>query len=615
MICFAMTRRLHILFLLALALAAYAGTAATPALIDDADGGHAIVAREMLERGDFAVMHMNGVRWLEKAPLHYWLVAVSYALFGESAFTTRLPLALSVAGLVLMVYFFGRHFFGERAGFYAGLAICTGIGTWIYTRAMIPEAIYALQFTAAFYLFLRAWQGTLPARLGYWGCAALIGLAVLTRALIGVIFPLGVITLFVLATRGQSDGQPRWRALPVWRSALGFLLIAAPWHILVGLRAPGFFNFYFFNEHFLRALGWRYPADYGSVPLPLWWAEHLVWLFPWSFFLPFALREWPSPHSRFAGWKSLDHAAQARLLTFLWAGFILLFFSVARRMEYYSFGAWPALALLAGLALARMEEERSAWLPRVSAALAVLGVVIAAVFGTLLWLSRNVAGGDIAQLLVIRPVANTTAFDSFSFLTVQAFAALRGPALGAAAGFFVALVISWLVRRRGHAVAATMVMALGMGVFLFAANAGFAAFEPHMSSRPLAERLRPLLKPDDQLVIYGEFYGGPTLSFYTHKKTWLYNGRYNGLEFGSYFPDAPKIFLTDNDFPAFWRGPQRVFLFAPQNFRREVVLRLPPDASYLVAEIGGRALYVNRPLTEGQPSLAQLRARTTPNVP
>jgi 4-amino-4-deoxy-L-arabinose transferase-like glycosyltransferase len=606
MLCFAMTRRFHILFLLALALAIYAGTAATPALLDDADGGHAIVAREMLERGDFAVMHMNGVRWLEKAPLHYWLVAASYKLLGESAFSTRLPLALGVAGLVLMVYFFGLQFFGERAGFYAGLAICTGIGTWIYTRAMIPEAIYALQFTAAFYLFLRAWQGTLPTRFGYWGCAAAIGLAALTRALIGVIFPLGVITLFVLATRGQSDGKSRWRELPVWTGALVFLLVAAPWHVLVSLRAPGFFNFYFFNEHFLRALGWRYPADYGSVPLPLWWAEHLVWLFPWSFFLPFALREVPYPRE----WQSLDRTAQARLLTFLWAGVILFFFSVSKRMEYYSFGAWPALALLAGLALARMEEKQDKWLPRVTAALAILGVIIAVAFGTLLWLSRDVpAGGDIAQLLEVRPVANTTAFDSFSFLTVQAFAALRGPALGAAGGIFIALVISWFVRRQGHAVAATMVMALGMGAFMFAANAGFAAFEPQMSSRPLAEKLRPLLRPEDQLVIYGEFYGGPTMSFYTHKKVWLYNGRYNGLEFGSYFPDAPKIFLTDTEFPAFWRGPQRVFLFAPQNLRRAVLMRLPPESSYLVAEMGGRALYVNRPLTPDQPSLAQLRVQ------
>jgi 4-amino-4-deoxy-L-arabinose transferase-like glycosyltransferase len=603
---FAMTRRFHMLFLLALALAVYVGTAGAPALIDDADGGHALVPREMLESHDYAVMHINGIRWLEKAPLHYWLVAASYELLGESAFSTRLPLALAVVGLVLMVYIFGRHFFDEQAGFYAGLAMCTSIGTWMYTRAMIPEAIYALLFTAAFYLFLRAWQGTLPPHAGYWGCAAMMGLAVLTRSLIGVIFPLGAITLFLLATRGQCDGKPRWRELPFWTAALVFLLVAAPWHILVSLRVPGFFSFYFFNEQFLRALGWRYPADYGSVPLALWWGELAVWLFPWSLFLPFALRELPPPRT----WRSLNHAEQACLLCFVWAGFILIFFSVSKRMEYYSFGAWPALALLSGLALSRMEAARDKWLARVSGAFAALGVLIAALFGSLLWLSRNVpAGRDIARLLSVRSVSNTTAFDSFSFLTVQAFAALRGPAIGAAVGFVIALAISWLVRRRGHAQAATIVMGLGMAIFLFAANAGFAAFEPQMSSHPIAVKLLPLLQPDDQIVIYGDFYGGPTLSFYTHKKAWIYNGRVNALEFGSYFPDAPKIFLTDNDFQAFWRGPQRVFLLAPPIVRRDVLLRLPPDSSYLVAEIGGRSLYVNRPLTPDQPSLAQHAAR------
>jgi len=617
-----MSRGLHIVFLLALALAMYVGTAAEPALIDDADAGHAIAAREMRESGDWAVMHINGIRWLEKAPLHYWLVAASYALLGESAFATRLPLALGVAGLVLMVYAFGQHFWGERAGLYAGLAMCTGIGTWIFTRAMIPEAIYALQFTAAFYLFLRAWQGTLPPRLGYGGCAAVIALAVLTRALIGLIFPLGVSTLFLLATRGQCDGKPRWRELPVWSSALVFLLVAAPWHVIVGLRTPGFFSFYFINEHFLRAIGARYPQDYGSVPLAYWWLAHLVWLFPWSFFLPLAAREFPSPRR----WRSLHHADQARLLTFLWAGVILLFFTFSKRMEYYSFGAWPALALLLGLGLARAEEEQHRWLPRLQGALAVVGLLVAGALGALLWLSRNIQPtGDISKLLQLQPESfYRVAMASFFDLTLESFAELRVPAAIAALSFAIGLGLAWLLRRHGRALAlapggagraANMVMALGMAGFIFAANLAFTAFEPHMSSRPLAQRLLPLLKPEDQLVIYGEFYGGPSLAFYTHRKTWLYNGRYHGLEFGSYYPDAPKIFLTDQDFPAFWRGPHRVFLYAPQHLRREVLLRLPPEASYLVAELGGRALYVNRPLSPDQPTLAQLKTSAQLPVP
>ena len=136
-----------------------------------------------------------------------------------------------------------------------------------------------------------------------------------------------------------------------------------------------------------------------------------------------------------------------------------------------------------------------------------------------------------------------------------------------------------------------------------------SVFEPRLSSRDLAESIKKYLQPEDQVVLYGDFYSGCTISYYTHRKTWLYNGRYYGLEFGSYYPDAPRIFLTDNDFPAFWRGPHRVFLFVPEHKRRELMLRLPLDSSYLLGESGGKAVYINRPLRPDQPTLAQLQAR------
>jgi 4-amino-4-deoxy-L-arabinose transferase-like glycosyltransferase len=549
-------------------------------------------------------MHINGIRWLEKAPLHYWLVAATYATLGENTFAGRLPLALSVIALVLMTYAFGRHFFSERAGFYAGLAMCTSLGTWIFTRTMIPEAIYALEYVAAFYLFLRAWEGSLSPRAGYWGAAAVMGLAVLTRALIGLIFPVGAITIFLLAVRGRdAQGAPRWRALPVWSSAIVFLLIAAPWHIIVSLRTPGFFDFYFFNEHFLRALGWRYPQDYGSVPLGIWWLEQIGWLFPWSSFLPFAAREFP----RMREWGQLDRGGQARLLLFAWAAVILVFFSISKRMEYYSFGAWPALALLAGLALARLEEESSVWLRRTGAALAGFGALVAAMLFALVWHSRHIpSNADIAQLLNVYEISNTTAFDNFTFLSTQAFAVLRWPALGAAAALLIALVGSWLLRRQGRAPAATLALAGGMTMFLLAANFGFAQFEPFMSSRALAEKLLTVMRPGDRLVIYGDYYGGSTLGFYAHLQTWMLNGRYNGLEFGSNYPDAPQLFLTDAQFPRLWSSQQRVFLFVPLSLRSDALLRLPAQSSYLVAESGGKAIYTNQPLTANQPCIAQL---------
>src|ERR1035438_5017238 len=108
-----MNRRFSILILLALSVGIYVGNAAQPSLLDDADASHALVSREMLQKGDWVVMYENGVRYLEKAPIHYWMVALSFKLFGQGAFQTRLPLALAVVGMVLMAYWFARHYFGE----------------------------------------------------------------------------------------------------------------------------------------------------------------------------------------------------------------------------------------------------------------------------------------------------------------------------------------------------------------------------------------------------------------------------------------------------------------------------------------------------------------------
>ena len=595
-------RSTALLILLGLALLIYVGNSARPALLDDADAGHAEVSREMLQSGDWAVLHMNGIRWLEKAPLHYWAVAVSYLLLGESAFSTRLPVALAVAGLTWMVYVFGRRFFGSRAGFYSGLVMCTSIGTYMFTRIMIPEAIYALEFTAAFYLFLCAWTGAISLRAGFWGAAALCGLAVLTRAMIGILFPVVIFSIFVMLTGRRLS----WRQMPVLSSSLILLVIAAPWHLVAGLRAPGFFWYYFVNEQFLRALGYRYPTDYSAVPLALWWIEHLVWFFPWSVFLPLAFRGVPKPQE----WRNLSGERMPLLFVCIWAGFIFLFFSfTGSRMEYYSFSAWPAVALLIGRGIARAEQESPRWMRRLQAGVAVVGALAAGVLGWLLWASRAVVvQGDISNLLAVQGMeAYTLSMAHFADLTGRAFAALRLPSILAALLFLFGFGGVYWLRRRGQHLPANLMLSLVMAAFFFTANLAFQTFEPHLSSKPLAELLSPHLRPQDSLAIYGEYYGGSSLSFYSHRHTLLYNGRIQGLEFGSYYPDAPKIFLDDHDFPALWNSPGRVYLFAPEELTREVLVRLPRNSSYILAESGGKILFVNQPLSVGQPSLAQLQ--------
>ncbi|HNJ42357.1 MAG TPA: glycosyltransferase family 39 protein, partial [Acidobacteriota bacterium] len=218
--------QLHaIMALVVLTLVIYVGSAWAPALQDDADAAHAQAAREIVERNDWTTLHINGIRYLEKAPLMYWMVAASYKVFGFTEFGTRFPLALGTLALVLAVYQFGQWMGGVRAGFYAGLAVCVGLGVYLFTRIMIPEVILSFWITVSFYAFLRAYFEEVDSP-WYYVFYAGMAAAVMTKGLIGIVFPCGALALFVLVTGGITR---IWSMRPV-TGILLFLLLASPWH-------------------------------------------------------------------------------------------------------------------------------------------------------------------------------------------------------------------------------------------------------------------------------------------------------------------------------------------------------------------------------------------------
>ena len=582
------------LFVFAAAL--YVGTAGSPALDDeDVDAAHAMVAQEMLQRGDFVVPYMDGLRYLIRPPMHFWLVAASYKLFGQSEFATRLPLGLAMIGIVLLTFEFGRRFFSRRAGIYASLAVATSLGMFIFTRIMIPEAIYALAFEGIFYLFLRSWTGSLDPRAGYWGAAALCAIAVLTRAVIGLLFPALAIVAFLVFTRGWK----RWRELRLLSSACVFLAIAAPWHILAGLRTPGFFWAYFINEHINRALGTRIPHDYAAVPLGLWWAAHLVWLFPWSFFLPLALRDFRLRPS--AGGEPWTAPQQARILLFAWTGVILLFFTIesGSRMEYYSFGAWPAICLLIGAGMAEAERTSHVGLRAIQRMLAGVAVALAGLAAYLVYVSAHVrAVGDVASRLDVHsPGKYVTSMAHLLDLTPQSMADLRAPLIVSAASILIAFVAAWILRERRFNVLPSIALAVGMAGVIVAADMAYGVLNPTLSSRSLAFEIEPYLRPGDQIALYGDIRVAPGVAFYARRNVLLYDARESNLRFGSRYPDAPKRFYDDRDFSKLWKGSARVFLVVPEEEERAARAHLPRNAVWELAESGGKAVFMNQPLT------------------
>ena len=193
-------------------------------------------------------------------------------------------LQLSMLLLVLLAMRWARRAFGDRAAIYAGLFISTAAGCYLFTRILIPESILSLFIAASFYCFATALEDGDAWR--WYGGYACMALAVLTKGLLAIV----VVGLALLLYAAISGEWRRWREFRLFTGTLLFLAIAAPWHILAGIRNPHFFWFYFVNEHFMRFLGKRIPKDYNKQTDSLYWTLHLVWLFPWSLYLPVALR-------------------------------------------------------------------------------------------------------------------------------------------------------------------------------------------------------------------------------------------------------------------------------------------------------------------------------------
>src|SRR5208282_282332 len=339
---------ISVLVLIGLWAVIYMAGLSRPPLLDDVDTVHAEAAREMLLRHDWVTLYTNGFRYLEKAPLMYWTLAASYKIFGIGDWSTRLPLMLGVLALVFATYRLGRYAYGEACGLYAGVALVTSLGLFIFTRFLIPEVLVALWLTLGYYFFLRSLEEERPSRLVCWGFAATCALNVLTKGLIGLVFPAGAIGLYLLLT-GNLRHVLKLRLVS---SALVFFAIAAPWHILAALRNPpqgnvrGFLWFYFVNEHILRFLNRRTPRDYDTVPLLLFWVLLVLWLIPWTVFLPQSLQEVPRRWREFR--SQMSRRQRAYLMFFLWNVVIVGFFSLSTRQEYYTIPAIPGMALLVG---------------------------------------------------------------------------------------------------------------------------------------------------------------------------------------------------------------------------------------------------------------------------
>jgi 4-amino-4-deoxy-L-arabinose transferase-like glycosyltransferase len=580
--------------ILALWGAIYVAGMFTPALLDDVDTIHAEAAREMVLRHDWVTLYTDGIRYLEKAPLMYWGVASSYELFGVSEWSTRLPLMLGVLALLFVTYALGKHAYGGRGGLYASVVLATSLGPYIFTRFEIPDIAVGLWLALSAYFFLLSLEQERPSRWVCWGFAATCALNVLTKSLIGLVFPLGSVFLYLLLTRNLRHILK----LRLISSTLVFLTIAAPWHILAALRNPsqgavkGFLWFYFVNEQFLRYLGKRVPAGYDTVPLLIFWGLTILWLAPWMVFLPQSLRLVPWRTREWSG--KLSRSQRASLFFAIWAIVTVGFFTFSTRQEYYTIPAVPALALLVGgwLAKESVPVEQESRASKISSWV-LFGVVLAgSIVGFALLLSSRAPapGADLADLLKKNPQDYDFALGHFLDLTPEALGLFRPQLIGAVVSLLIGAGLNlWFRYRRrpqyGNAVLAVMMVGL-----LSCVHSAFGVFSPILSSKPLAVAIQKHYTPGDVVVIDGQYHQASTLNFYLGTRVRVLHAPSGNLWYGSKFPDAPHVFETPATFAQLWDAPVTVFMWTDQEQPKELA-GLP---HYLLARAGGKAIYTNR---------------------
>jgi 4-amino-4-deoxy-L-arabinose transferase-like glycosyltransferase len=681
----------------------------SPGLLDDVDSIYIQIAREMLQRHDFVTPFVNGIRFFDKPPLMYWMAAGSMHIFGIADWAARLPLALSVFALLLAVYALGNRLFAavspaahpDRGGFYSALAVATGIGPYLYTRFYIPDILIALWMTLSIHLFLIALERLQPiltsqhlgapssrphlgAKVGgsetpgapclaseTWatetrvgsntsallpclGFAAVLGLNVLTKGLIGVIFPIGFVLLYLAITR-QLRLLPRLHLLA---GTAVFLAIAAPWHILAALRNPaialpsglglpahgGWAWFYLYNEHIARFLSKRIPHDYGQTPVWLFWLYLAIWVMPWATFLPTAIAQHlrtlrnalgnpntsgalrnpgairsrgplGNPGAPFVAASprrvrsnspisATDRSHEAALSLLLWAALVLGFFSFSARQEYYSLPALPALALMAGGLLAHVESEAESeaeqntslkrttvrWSTWFLLPITTLVAILCGYFA--LFAPHPAPGATLSTLLASNPSLYNLSLGHIFDLTGAAMGLFRGPLAAVAIGMFLVGIGSTWLRAKNRTYAANLTLAAGMVLTLLAAHSGLIRFNPILGSKDLAKAIKAVQRPNDLTILDGEFTSGSTLVFYTGRPVHLINGRVNTLWYGSFWPDAPNVFETDASLHQLWASPRRIFLFTYNRDARERDLA-PFGPTYVLAEAGGKTVLTN----------------------
>lgn len=460
-------------------------------LVKPDEGRYAEIPREMVVTGDWTTPRLNELKYFEKPPLQYWATAVAYEVFGEHQWTSRLWAALTGFAGVLLAWFAGTRLFGRQAGIYAALLLGSSMLYSMMAHINTLDMGVTFFITLGIFSLLIAQKEIHPARRRNWMWLAWAGLAlaVLSKGLMGLILPGAALFLYSVFNRDIII----WKRMH-WFSGLAvFLLIAAPWFVLVIKANPEFFDRFFIYEHYTRfttKVHGRYQPWYYFVPVLA------LGMLPWLFLMFDALlRTWKNTTQ-----QAREFSPERFLL--VWAVFIYFFFSISgSKLPSYLLPMFPALALLMGKQIAEMESRRLFWL--------ILPVLfIAAILLGLAPFTAKTADTPLQQEL----------YSAYAvWLTVAAAVWVAGIGAGL-----------WLLRRENK-IAAVIVLAFSSLIAAQIGTSGHNTAARDRSAYHVAEAIMPYVKPD--IPFYSILYYEQTLPFYI-KRTFTLVQYQDEMDFG-----------------------------------------------------------------------------------
>ncbi len=507
------------------------------------------IPREMVASGDWVTPRLNGFKYFEKPPLQYWATAAAFQIFGVSDWSARLWTGLAALAGVAMVLAAGNRLFGPPAGAYAAAILASSPLYVMLGQVNTLDMSVALFLSAAVLAFAIAQHAATPPdrrrrwMLAFW--AACAG-ALLSKGLIGMVLPAGAVAFYILVRRDWG----LLRRLDLVRGGLLFLALGTPWFVAVSVANPEFAHFFFVQEHWQR------------FTTHILHREHPGW-----YFVPvLALGVWPWLLVVLAGWLAALRAARGPAFSpaFFLAGWALVvfgFFSLSgSKLPPYILPMVPALALLAGVVLAREPNPR---LLVAQALLAAAGALAVAFAG--LQISKR---GDAS---------------------LYGFGAAYSPWLLAAALLALAGALGALLAARRRAARAVAGLAGATLAALLVGSAGHALFAPAFSVAPLLASL-PAAPPRDAAIY--------TVETYDHSIPWALRRtvtmvRYKD-ELGQAIGWEPDHFLPDHAaFVRAWRAEREAYaFFAVRDFER---LRAELGVPMEIAARGPRYVIVRKP--------------------